>query len=150
MSGIKRVILSKFNTQYTGQRYLIFWSKIGSPTPPKTILFILDVNKKSVIEDDDSLWCVGSLMSLCKLKCWHESSMVVRTSCIEFGGLWNVPKRIFVMCGNLNQRHSILGSSISCLRREWNLKFYSLKSMKLTQRILGTNQQNKVISLKLS
>ena len=65
--------LLKVKTQKTGQWYLMFCSRNGSPTPLNNIVLLLEVRIKSMREEEFSVKCVGSLIICSKLNCWHRS-----------------------------------------------------------------------------
>ena len=61
--------LRNVKIQNTGQWYLMFCSRNGSPTPLNNIVFLLEVRIKSMSEEEFSMKCVGSLIICSKLNC---------------------------------------------------------------------------------
>ena len=49
------ITLWKLRTRYTGQWYLTFCSRKGSPTPLVSMLFLFEVNTKSMVDEETSV-----------------------------------------------------------------------------------------------
>ena len=99
MCLVKAFVMGLLNAriQKTGQWYLISWSRKGSPMPLRSTEFVLEVNKRSMIDEEDSVKCVGSCIKLCRLNCWQMPLILFPEACFCVSKLKSPTIRISLM-----------------------------------------------------